>query len=72
MEIPLKRKYRVGFKSRHKSTTSNGGNNRHRGETDSRRREFADNQRKLHQRVMVLLPSGKRRFVLASDLVYTS
>lgn len=68
MEIPLKLKYRRGFKSRYKSTTNNNAPSKHKGETDKNRMAFAQSQTKANQKILIITSSGKRKWALSSSM----
>lgn len=68
MEIPLKFKYRSASKSRYKSSTSNNNPKRHKGETDKNRLAFAKEQTRKNKKVLLVLASGRKKFVKESSL----
>lgn len=67
VEIALKHKYRMGSTGkRNASRGNNSGTNKHRGE-DKNRLAFAQSQTRANQRMLVMLPTGRFRWVLAAD-----
>ena len=67
IELPVKQKYRDHVNGHHKSTSGNGGTNKHRGETDKKRKEAAQEATRDNQMVMVLDQGRKIRWYRAAD-----
>ncbi len=67
VEIPNRQKYLVHTSGHHKSSSNNGGVNRHRGETDKNRKTAAMAATRENQMVMVLDEGRKIRWVRAAD-----
>jgi hypothetical protein len=68
VEIPLRRKYLEHINGHHKSSSGTSGANKHRGETDKKRKEAAMAATRANQRVLVLVGGRKRSWVRAADL----
>jgi hypothetical protein len=60
VEIRLRAKYTQVAGGSHKSTNSNSGVNKRRGETDKTRLATAQDQTRQHQKVLVLVGGRKR------------
>jgi hypothetical protein len=68
VEIALKHKYRTrSTGKKNASRGNNSGTNKHRGETDKNRMAFAQQQTRVNQRMLIMLPTGKFQWVLAAD-----
>lgn len=66
VEMPLKYKYRcVKISKRNPSRSNNSGTNKHRGEQDKNRLTLAQSRTRENQRVMIITPTGKRKFIRA-------
>ena len=60
-EIPLKLKYRTGFRYRHKASSSNGSRQAKRSYLPPGKKKDKDASVPAQQKTLVILPSGKRR-----------
>jgi hypothetical protein len=67
MEVKLRAKHRQGFSGSYKGGHNNNNAKRAKAALLKGEREAAQAATVAHQRVMVLLPSGHRRFMTAAE-----